>query len=289
MTPRQVRLCEALFSGLNRLRRRRPQACILCYHSCHPSPSPRFCTPELLDRHLAWLKANCELTPLRELVNSPAAKAGGRPRVAITFDDGHLDNFVHALPLLLKHGAPATLFVTVGYIDRAPRALDRFNLYLARDRRAAEPMSWEQVRAMAEAGFAVEAHSYSHANLNLLNSGERRLEIADCKAMLEDRIRQRVVGFAYPFGQPRCHFGPDAVELAREAGYEFAVTTVARTLGRRDSRMLLPRLCIGSDHLTTLADKIAGAWNPLGWFNQRAPACVARLISPRGFRASTYG
>ena len=41
-----------------------------------------------------------------------------RPLLAITFDDGQLDNFVHALPVLDHAGVRATFFVPVEAVDR---------------------------------------------------------------------------------------------------------------------------------------------------------------------------
>lgn len=50
-----------------------------------------------------------------------AAVAGAAPLpdnpVLITFDDGYRDNHDLALPLLRRHGVPATFFVTTGYIQ----------------------------------------------------------------------------------------------------------------------------------------------------------------------------
>lgn len=61
---------------------------------------------------------------------------GDRRFVALTFDDGYRDNLVHALPVLEKHRAPFTIFVTTGFADRtAPmwwsdleEALDRLDV-----------------------------------------------------------------------------------------------------------------------------------------------------------------
>ena len=38
--------------------------------------------------------------------------------MALTFDDGYVDTAVHALPILERHGAPFTLYVTTGFADR---------------------------------------------------------------------------------------------------------------------------------------------------------------------------
>jgi peptidoglycan/xylan/chitin deacetylase (PgdA/CDA1 family) len=51
------------------------------------------------------------------LEGTEAGLASGPPRCLLTFDDGWADNFATALPLLRSTGLPATVFLTVGYVE----------------------------------------------------------------------------------------------------------------------------------------------------------------------------
>jgi len=105
------------------LRRLRPWSglLVLNYHrigeaSSSPLDSGVFsATQEQFDRQLAWLKRHADVIGLDDL-DSVASGAPGRS-VLITFDDGYLDNFQLALPVLERHGVPATFFITTGFID----------------------------------------------------------------------------------------------------------------------------------------------------------------------------
>jgi peptidoglycan/xylan/chitin deacetylase (PgdA/CDA1 family) len=101
--------------------------CILCYHSVHPNRPFRTCRPADFEVQLDWLAEHCEVVAPLGLLQ-PREQGLTRPRVAITFDDGYIDNYEHAFPLLRERGLPATFFVTTGLIERDPVALARFEL-----------------------------------------------------------------------------------------------------------------------------------------------------------------
>lgn len=69
-------------------------------------------TPEELDLHLGFLTAHFECMTLREgLRRWEGGQQGDRPLLALTFDDGQLDNFENALPVLEKYGVRASFYV----------------------------------------------------------------------------------------------------------------------------------------------------------------------------------
>ena len=115
-------------TGILPAKRRRTdpgRAVILRYHSVshfdssgrlYRSPSIAL-TPDTFERQMRFLADWYQVVPLGRLVNClREGQAFPRQAVAITFDDGYRDNFVHALPVLRSFGFPATVYVTTGAI-----------------------------------------------------------------------------------------------------------------------------------------------------------------------------
>ncbi len=103
---------------------------VLNYHRVLPQGSFKssrelpgmYVSPETLDLHLTELKRRFELVHLddwlhRAKENAPLPKLG----CAITFDDGWRDNYDYGLPVLVKHRAPATIFLVSSYIGGTQR------------------------------------------------------------------------------------------------------------------------------------------------------------------------
>jgi peptidoglycan/xylan/chitin deacetylase (PgdA/CDA1 family) len=93
---------------------------ILIYHRVVAEPDPllpdEVCVSDF-DWHLSALARWFRVIPLSEAV--ARLRSGTLPARAacVTFDDGYADNVSAALPLLRKHGIPATFFVATGFLD----------------------------------------------------------------------------------------------------------------------------------------------------------------------------
>lgn len=75
-------------------------------------------TPHWLDEALTLIRAEgYDLVGMDEMASRIAGPRRDRFAVALTFDDGYRDNRDHALPVLKRHDAPWTLYVTTGYAD----------------------------------------------------------------------------------------------------------------------------------------------------------------------------
>jgi peptidoglycan/xylan/chitin deacetylase (PgdA/CDA1 family) len=131
----------------------RGRGVILMFHRVRPWRPSTFApnhileiTPKFLDFALGELrKEGFEIIPLDAVPERLAGRAGGRPFAVLTFDDGYRDNVEYAWPVLLRHRAPWTVFITTDFADgtgrlwwveleRAIAANDRVTLTLGSER-----------------------------------------------------------------------------------------------------------------------------------------------------------
>lgn len=222
---------------------------VLMYHSVCPSAGPDphriRVSPARLDRHLRLLRRlGLRGVSLGELV---AARDRGEAAglVGLTFDDGYTDFLDHALPVLARHGATATVYVVAGLLggandwDEGPR-LDLLDA--------------DGVRAVAAAGHEVGSHTLSHADLRDAGPETLRREVAGSREVLQDVLQAEVAGFCYPWGL----FDARAADAVRAAGYDHACVTGDPLPG---DRFTLSRAYVGPGH--------------------RAPHVLARLVRHR--------
>jgi peptidoglycan/xylan/chitin deacetylase (PgdA/CDA1 family) len=86
-------------------------------------------------------------------------------------------------------------------------------------------MTSDQVRAMRRAGMQIGAHTVSHPILARLDAQEAKREILGSKIFLEDLLEERVGLFAYPNGKPGVDYLPEHALMARDLGFDAAVST----------------------------------------------------------------
>jgi peptidoglycan/xylan/chitin deacetylase (PgdA/CDA1 family) len=251
---------------------------ILLFHSVSRPQEAQFlpsslnCPPDVFENLLQLLREEASIVPLRQIVLQTAPEHA----VALTFDDGFRDNFTAAWPLLQKHGVPATLFVATDAVGASALLPIHKFYYLKQQERFAPPpdldidsparrqfvdgfcttrgikipllggklyASWDELRAMADGGIEIGAHTCSHPWLVALSADEQQREIFGSKQVLEEQLGRAVTSFAYPYGY-RHSF--DASAAAIVAGnFESAVLSVSESDGAFDAQRL-PRCNIAS-------------------------------------------
>ncbi len=226
-------------SGDRRLRNRSGGAVFLCYHSVAPA-GPRWLTvsEELFGRQLDELRR-------RGLgggdLGSLAALEEGRriaPSAFITFDDGFLDNYRTAMPMLAERGLKAFVFVLPPLVDsEAQLAWPEVAADAELHPETMRSVGWEMLGEMAETCFEVGSHGLTHAHLPDLGPEQLREELLDSRRRIADRLGHCDV-IAYPFGE----WSSEVAAAAAECGYRFAFTLPTKTGQRLAEPLSIPRV-----------------------------------------------
>lgn len=174
---------------------------ILLYHRIDVSPinSQYYVTPTKFEEEMKLLREwDYTTITLDMLITAIKQGADLPPRpLLITFDDGHLNNYTTAFPIMRKYGFTGVLYIIGNYMD------------------ADGYMNAEQIKAMVAAGWEVGSHSMSHRDLTALEPQEQKFEIFDSRKYLEKKLGLPVKTFAYPFGVS----DETLIDLVGRAGY----------------------------------------------------------------------
>ncbi|BDE06398.1 hypothetical protein WPS_16740 [Vulcanimicrobium alpinum] len=181
--------------------------------------------PKTFDAQLSWLDAHGIRTlTMDDLVAQ--LRRGEHPRraVVLTFDDGYVDAATYATPLLRKHHARASFYVSAGFVGLERHA------------------GWRQLRAMRAAGMEIGCHGTRHLDLATLDRAGLEAEIGHCAQTLA-RYLARPTTYAYAAGK----WGPEAIAVLREHRFDAALTErpgLVRDLGEP---FALPRRRVDRD------------------------------------------
>lgn len=167
-------------------------------------------TPISLDTMIAALKGNTSLP------NKP---------IILSFDDGYIDFYVNAFPLLRKFNFHSVQFIPTGLVGKSS--------YL----------TWDQIKEMDSTGLvSFQAHSVTHANLPSLSDTQLKYEIIQSKKDLEEKLGKPVNFFAYPYGAS----DERVWNAVKSAGFFGAVGTWGGRIESEGNIFDMPRMRVGN-------------------------------------------
>lgn len=195
---------------------------ILMYHAFGAStePASRYVIPApRFARQMAWLKwMRYRVISMQEYLRyRHEGSLPPRRSVVITIDDGYLDNWALACPVLSKYRYPATIFVVTdqvggNYRSSVPSELDDRPMLI-----------WANIKTMSERGLQIGAHSRTHPDLTKLSSEGAYQEILGSKLDLECKLGIAIDVFSYPFGD----YDANVQKLVERAGFSASCTVNA--------------------------------------------------------------
>lgn len=212
--------------------------------------------PRRFEGVLSMLKDHYTVISASELVDRIRARRDFSGReVVITFDDGYLDNYTVAAPLLERFGFPAVFFLTAGYIGT-----DKPFPWDVQKQTPGALMSWEQAREMAARGFEIGCHTLTHPDLGKEPIASAGRELIDVRPFMQEKIAAPVRHFAYPFGRRDC-ITPEWIAAAKTAGFDSLFTGFGGLATAHDDPYWIPRMGASHQRSTTeLRIEMDDAW-----------------------------
>jgi peptidoglycan/xylan/chitin deacetylase (PgdA/CDA1 family) len=218
---------------------------VLMYHHITPAGGMIAATPAHFESQIARLAdAGYVSLSAERFAAHLAGDAAPEKSVLITFDDGYLDNWVHAHPILQRYGMHAVMFVVTGWVgDGPPRphagqggtpaAPDHAACKdaIAQGRTDAVMARWSEIESMQAAGtFEFHSHTHTHTRWDKAcagDAGRKRAHIAEeletSRAALATRLGAASPHLCWPQG----YFDADYLQAGRAAGFRYFYTTDA--------------------------------------------------------------
>jgi peptidoglycan/xylan/chitin deacetylase (PgdA/CDA1 family) len=186
---------------------------VLCYHNIGPEHKGRLLmAASKFAEEMRYLKdRGYRVISMREFLEfSEGKRQLPRKAVVLTFDDGYKSFREFAEPILKQLGFTATLFVYTDFVGAGRNAL-----------------SWRDLKELQDAGFDIEAHSKTHADLRRKpgeGEGEYaariRAELGQPQNLFRQHLGRPATILAYPYGA----WDDDLLKLLDDYGYRAAFT-----------------------------------------------------------------
>lgn len=216
-------------------------------------------------RDLKYLSRKYECITLSELCKRIQQGTPLKRRTAVvTFDDGYRDNYTEALPVLQEVGIPATFFVSTGFIGTKrgfphDEPENVFSHDGAHEQHSYPNLTWDDLRAMEEAGFEIGSHTVNHANLGCADEHAIAREIGESLSILNRKLGARPRAFSFPWGKPE-NIPASAFKSVASAGYYTAVSAYGGSNTRGSNPFHIQRIDAGNGEMRwlNLRARIAG-------------------------------
>ncbi len=259
----------SLVIAWNRSRGKTP---ILMYHSVRPRPvdwkaapmvwqTGMAVSPETFEGQIAEFTKRYRCVSVREYIDS-LSKGSAKGLLAITFDDGYIDNLETAAPILRRYGANATFFLIGCHLkEERPSPVAAYNIAydeslknnpvskINLDRKALlmageeafvmssrlfsfENFNWmgyyisaSQAVGLHNEGFEIGAHGYYHLSASALNVKQFKADLSRSMDSIMELITGVRLGFAFPFGTAS-FIGKEKSRAVESMGLMYAVSSL---------------------------------------------------------------
>ncbi len=183
---------KAASAGVDLVRRPAPGVVVLIYHRVGAGSTLEMeLAADVFDRQMAALAASGRMANIDDALDALDSETPGsrdRDPVVVTFDDGTVDFVDVAVPILVRHGVPALMYVATDFIERG--------VSFDHDGR---PASWAGLRDACSTGLVqIGSHTHTHLLLDRAGVSEAEGDLDRSIELIGERLGSAPAHFAYP-------------------------------------------------------------------------------------------
>lgn len=228
---------------------------VLMYHHVSPNRGLVTVSPETFRAQMTWLaehgyrSVGCD-DLARYLAGAPLPEKS----VLVSFDDGYLDNFVHAFPVLRELGLKATVFLITGRIGDGSLRHDaptpnhaECMARIASGQADDVMLRWSEVEHAVAAGvFEFHSHTHSHTRWDreIGDPQLREQKLADDLASSRATLASRLGSASRHLCWPQGYYDADYQRIAKAAGFDHLYTVEKGTCTRGTATDRIPRIVV---------------------------------------------
>jgi peptidoglycan/xylan/chitin deacetylase (PgdA/CDA1 family) len=245
---------------------------VLMYHHINPHKGDMVTIrPEVFEGQMEYLhRAGYKTLKMDELLSYINGELKLQQKAAVvTFDDGWLDNYIYAFPVLEKYKINATIFVITDRTERAsknktviPASVANHNeskLLIEKNEDYRVVLNWELIKEMTDSGLVeFYSHTRSHAKCNGLSENELLEELGGSKKIIEERLNKPCPYLCWPYGK----YNKTAVQIAKDIGYK-AIFTTNHGIVKKDSDPFAIKRVVVKDSVAWFRKRMLIYTNPV--------------------------
>ena len=223
---------------------------VINYHATYPKYEKNFIN------QIKFYKKYFEIIDEKTLIDEhQSLKINLKPRILITFDDGHITNFNLASKILDTFNVKASFFIPVNAIGRKTEKtileenkvlLDKYNILsdISEDNKnlfSRLTMTWENIIDLNNRGHFIGSHGSNHVRLSKeLNDDQLDYEISKSKEIIEEKLKKKINSFCWIVGDKKS-YTKKASEVIKKNSYKLSFTTCGKPFDKNQNLLQIHR------------------------------------------------
>ena len=226
---------------------------VVNYHATYPKYKKNFI------KQLNFYKKYFEIINENILINDKELFIkNSKPKILITFDDGHITNYVLASNILDEFNIKASFFISTSVISRETEQkiseennvlLHKYNILSdlnedIRNNYTRISMTWENVIDLDKRGHFIGSHGSNHIRLSKeLNYDQLNNEISKSKEIIENKLYKKINSFCWIVGDKKS-YSKRAAEMINQKNYKLSFTTCGKPFDKNQNFLQIHRFNI---------------------------------------------